>query len=165
MAIAPNRLKKPGIKLSGTGLSEQDILNDVTGTDSQLETSLFGGGGSVLPSTNDNVPSSSASIDLSPSAVQPWYYSPQSALASLFAPSTPTGAPVVNSQTGTTTPATPSTNSGGALGAASSFLSFISNIPRVATLIAGGLLLAAGLFSLAGGKTQPVNITLDKALK
>lgn len=36
---------------------------------------------------------------------------------------------------------------------AGSFFDFIGNIPRVATLVVGALFIAAGLFSLAGGRT------------
>lgn len=45
---------------------------------------------------------------------------------------------------------------GAVVSGAGSFLSFISDIPRVGTVIVGGLLIAAGLFGLAGGSHREV---------
>lgn len=52
---------------------------------------------------------------------------------------------------------------GGAVSTASGFFNFIGDIPRLGTTIIGGLMIAAGLFGLAGGSHKDViNLVTSK---
>lgn len=111
----------------------------------------------------------SALVDIPPGALEPDYLGPWSipSLSQVLGGFTQGIIHPLDTFTGTNTDAMNKSagDTGKAVASVGALLGIVTDVPRMATIVVGGLLLAAGIFAIAGSK-PPVYINpIAKALK